>query len=550
MAASNDFQKILSALSIAGDLTYRESKESAVTTYWGVEWDADMVARDLMQNFVDANRGDFEGILIRRSKSLVAVTAPTEFNLQRLYYLGSEKEADDIGQFGEGFKAAAVCILRDPKSSIFCISGGQGVRISLASEGVASSDMRPLAYDFFELSQHHAATTLIVGGTSRELAAAIEKSKEHFEWNGHPQFGAPIWSGGSIAAYHSNGDDGWIFYRGLRRGELKHFPIILTLSDKTPKVERIVATDRDRKAFGPEVIEAFVSDFFGKSIYPGELPAQLYVALLEAGKAHWRTGHPIFRVLSEKRQLTPPARAEVKPVFGEGYFAKDRQNYSNWEDRAAASEIARKWESAGRIKLPNYFTAFGLDSPSDTLRTQKQKLLAELKQSQSRTPTDAESCALQTLDGVLAAFAPQINTLFEALKRQFRVVESDAILGELRAGRSYNEKIVLLSANVFVGDFAAAVAIHLHEHAHILGYDGSRQFTDALTMLIETILRRRTEFAPFEADWSAARAKVEDERALLSKNGNGSLPIADMNEVQLRSVLARIPPHVLNQFLH
>jgi hypothetical protein len=69
-------------------------------------------------------------------------------------------------------------------------------------------------------------------------------------------------------------------------------------------------------------------------------------------------------------------------------------------------------------------------------------------------------------------------------------------------------------------------------------------------MLIETILRRRTEFAPFEADWSAARAKVEDERALLSKNGNGSLPIADMNEVQLRSVLARIPPHVLNQFLH
>ena len=33
--------------------------------------------------------------------------------LDRLFFLGSEKGADDLGQYGEGFKAAAICLLRD-----------------------------------------------------------------------------------------------------------------------------------------------------------------------------------------------------------------------------------------------------------------------------------------------------------------------------------------------------------------------------------------------------------------------------------------------------
>jgi hypothetical protein len=38
-------------------LRHVESRTSSVTTAWGVEWDAELVARDLLQNFFDANRG-------------------------------------------------------------------------------------------------------------------------------------------------------------------------------------------------------------------------------------------------------------------------------------------------------------------------------------------------------------------------------------------------------------------------------------------------------------------------------------------------------------
>ena len=38
-------------------------------------------------------------------------------------------------------------------------------------------------------------------------------------------------------------------------------------------------------------------------------------------------------------------------------------------------------------------------------------------------------------------------------------------------------------------DFSEALAVFLHEHAHIFGYDGHRGFTDALTELIEAVVR-------------------------------------------------------------
>jgi len=38
------------------DFAYRQSRESSVTTAWGVDWDDFMIARDLMQNFFDAKQ--------------------------------------------------------------------------------------------------------------------------------------------------------------------------------------------------------------------------------------------------------------------------------------------------------------------------------------------------------------------------------------------------------------------------------------------------------------------------------------------------------------
>src|SRR5260370_33636701 len=87
--------------------------ESAVTTAWGVRWNEMQIARDVLQNFYDANRANLETVAATVHDRDVRITAPAGFDLNRLFYLGSEKTSDDIGQYGEGFKAAPTCLFPD-----------------------------------------------------------------------------------------------------------------------------------------------------------------------------------------------------------------------------------------------------------------------------------------------------------------------------------------------------------------------------------------------------------------------------------------------------
>lgn len=99
------------------------SRTSAVTTAWGVKWDEEAIARDLLQNFYDANREELDSVKVAVKGLRVEVSAPARFELERLFYLGSEKDRDEnVGQFGEG------CLVRDHEIEPVVISGGKAVR--------------------------------------------------------------------------------------------------------------------------------------------------------------------------------------------------------------------------------------------------------------------------------------------------------------------------------------------------------------------------------------------------------------------------------------
>src|ERR1700728_3738637 len=113
-------------------LTFVRTVESAVTTAWGVRWNEMQIARDVLQNFYDANRENLQAVAAVLDDRDVRITAPAGFDLERLFYLGSEKTSDDIGQYGEGFKAAATCLLRDHGVTPIGISGPMLVHVRLA----------------------------------------------------------------------------------------------------------------------------------------------------------------------------------------------------------------------------------------------------------------------------------------------------------------------------------------------------------------------------------------------------------------------------------
>lgn len=129
--------------------THLDSLTSSVTTSWGVDWNEIYIARDLMQNFFDANREQLSKIQVLVEGTKVTLSGPSKFELARLFYLGSEKGDGDIGQYGEGFKAAAVCLLRDHGIEAIAVSGDQVVYLRVDSEKISGTQLHPVVYDFF-----------------------------------------------------------------------------------------------------------------------------------------------------------------------------------------------------------------------------------------------------------------------------------------------------------------------------------------------------------------------------------------------------------------
>jgi hypothetical protein len=117
LVSSNNARTAL--IGFGKNLRLTKTLTSAVTTAWGADWDEIYIARDVMQNFFDSDRNCLNEVRVVAEGKDVRITAAAAFNLDRLFYLGSEKSDDDMGQYGEGFKVAATCLLRDHSVDIY-----------------------------------------------------------------------------------------------------------------------------------------------------------------------------------------------------------------------------------------------------------------------------------------------------------------------------------------------------------------------------------------------------------------------------------------------
>src|SRR5207302_567606 len=108
-----------------------------------------------------------------------------------------------------------------------------------------------------------------------------------------------------------------------------------------------------------------------------------------------------------------------------------------------------------------------------------------------------------------------------------------------------------LAASAFTEDLARALAIFLHEHAHVYGYDGSRAFTDALTELIESIIRHREALETYDNEWQVARKGIIKERAPSRTAREETIPeqLQRLDREALLALLERVPGVILRQLL-
>lgn len=540
----------LKELNIGNNIEYEKSLTSAVTTSWGVEWDEDMIARDIMQNFFDANKDRLSEVNVNVDGSLVTITAPTSFDLMRLFYLGSEKSDDDIGQYGEGFKAAIMCLMRDHEVFPAAISLDKLVSMRISSAAVADTGLRPIVYDFFKSDRCCSGSKLILQGCSKKLQQAFKTGFDHFLYDGNSLLGEILWktTDGNFAIYHStNKDTGHIFYRKLKRGEISDIPLVIVINKKYSAIERKINKDRDRNAFGDDLTKIFYKLF---ARYATRNCQAAQRVIIETARNCWQRGHALLSAIADYRSYyrNSWSSKDAEEVFGDKYFAKTGNR--NGFNALQYEKIEKSWIKEGRLALPGYFTSFGVINAEQHLEEIQEKAMEEAKNKDSRPPSPAENNSLDVLRYILAELDPEMAKVLTKSKISCCVAETEVLLGQLKDNREWRSYEVFLAANVFLADFPEAISIYLHEHAHIFGYDGSRGFTDALTKLLAAVIANRVSMDKYEKLWNAARDRVYQERSESPDRDKTIDSLLDSkNTAQLRDLLGRVPENIIKDLL-
>jgi len=545
----HDIQQILNRLDMAGIITPTHTLTSAVTTAWGVDWDEVYIARDLMQNFFDANREHLESVIVRNINSDVLITAPSPFKLERLFYLGSEKGDNDIGQYGEGFKVAATCLLRDHNVTPIVLSGRDIVALRVSSHSVADTQMYPVEYDFFLNDKNVPGTILILPKCPKKLAKALTQGLTHFFYDQNSLLGNKRWSDrkNEFSIYDSTDGRGHIFYRKLKRGEIEGIPLVLVIDKEYKAIEKKIGKDRDRNAFGEEVMKLFYK-YFGRNGLNYHTSGQEVV--VRAAQSCWGKGHPLLSEIAETTEHSHWRADITHRVFGDKYYARSGNHASNTDpEKLEINRLDRLWQEEGRMILPGYFHKFGVPCAEIVIKQTREKANEESRKNNQRIPTNAEQKAIRLLSKVLEELAPEIIAVLNKKTTRYTVARTEVVLGQLKSDRSFHSREVFLAESVFENDFPHAIAVFLHEHAHIFGYDGSRGFTDALTELLETVVRQRHDLDQYQEEWESVRILIQNEREELSacNQGQDDEWLKSMTKDELRDFVARVPLVILNR---
>jgi hypothetical protein len=112
---------------------------------------------------------------------------------------------------------------------------------------------------------------------------------------------------------------------------------------------------------------------------------------------------------------------------------------------------------------------------------------------------------LSILADALGLLAPALATILQKAHLSYRISRRKLVVGTLRLRNGLYRPRIYLTEQLFSFEFSKAFALFIHEHAHFYGYDGDREFTDALTWMLEATVRLRHELTHFEQLWESCR---------------------------------------------
>ncbi|MDO4961775.1 MAG: hypothetical protein Q4E57_07995 [Eubacteriales bacterium] len=493
-----------------------------------VHWGRYQVLRDLVQNFYDAVEPaqwqDSFHYAYNADKRILSMEIQNNgFSYEWLLHIGASTKRNDgeihAGYFGEGFKIASLCAMRDFKWGVTMQSRDWILKVRTIVDKIDGRSMQMLAYEIVESDFFQGSRLFIENITEQDYRLFIDVL-DSFYYPENKLFGKPIYEDKWAAVYERSavplnrhlpvtsqfGTKGAVFcgYQMLGTNPL---PLIFCLHDYEN-------ADRERNSLlRVEVEETLIE--IATIIEPAAA-----VVILERMRRYWNTSSSTKKIKVEGWSAVVNAfirRVSISDSAIQDF--KSRNPYLLCSEKAITSlEKSRKHQALewAKRERKNYkivkYTFFLLGYPF--LNDECKKAGGFIKE--DRDPSGIEIRYIDILEttvrSIYSDFFP-IQDQFPPVKiivNETAVMRGLASLSKIKGIEKncdgyrirYKLHCVHLKEKMMKpNSFDMAVSTYIHELCHVFGGDASSNFSAALTTAMEILLEHTKEILDAKIKW-------------------------------------------------
>ena len=226
-----------------------------------VKWRKEQILRDIVQNFYDdagmPNFGEkFKTSYCPEARKIILSMESEGFSYEWLMHMGASTKQDTNGKFagffGEGFKVASLCALRDYGWSIYMRSRDWEIDVCVIDVDIDGKNLKQLAYALSTGYDFSSETKLVIGNITKDDYKLLNDVALSFYYVSNSLIGKCIFENEYIAIYERSkvpkpryfpsglkvSGDGIIFIGFQARAAFSMPLVLCNHSFKTPERER------------------------------------------------------------------------------------------------------------------------------------------------------------------------------------------------------------------------------------------------------------------------------------------------------------------------
>jgi hypothetical protein len=512
-----------------------------------VQWSRYKVMRDFIQNFFDAvgpqnwkDRFSYR----REENTLLLIGYEVSFSYDWLIHIGASTKRNSneeyyAGYFGEGFKIASLCALRDYQWHIEMKSKDWALEVITTDINVDQQSLKSLAYRVWRKHTEERDSVLTISPIDDEEMEIFRCAMLSFFYKGNPLLGKEIWSDGPVAVYYRSdtskpdnypytyqySGNGIIFAGFQALGSLPYNLVFAIHNYRT--------RDRERNNFYRMDVIGLVNSI-SASLSP-EAAYQILVVLKDEWYDYPEKKYDFDTWYAIVRQLAS--------IIGSSSEHKEK-----WRKQYPNLLVARKIEkkdipsrnkrSQAKIWLENQLTKYRLVQEGFLALDYPE--LEELCEKHggftlTRAPTELERRYIKIIEQTVEVLYSQFiynkeippcyviksdRSVWQGMANCIKLKE--AVKTESGYKMNYRLPYVAMKHYLFKkGLFGTAMSTYLHELSHSFGGHKSKHFIRALSDILEVSLVHASLLTKFEVLWDKVEEEVEEDEEHEQKQEQG-----------------------------